>query len=343
MSKVAKYSDDASAVLSQMLSAVIAYSTCCALAKFEQTGSSTKRKVMFSMMRYDTIAKSKLISNDARESAAAVQWPNSVICHMAETQRCMICEQTYHGGFHPDFGLYAHNDCIKPLLVTGKSLLQQQYPLKMLLKEYPFTNDKNPQFLNTRKAGFPNKWAICDIPKWRKEHEFDTGVQQMVDYNKSNSKSARTVKQEHQTQWNDQLGQCTRSLGMKGKTIASLLKMVPQGLHHTIKEDLQTMRTDLVPAANAIQYMLDAHALVNKGYDIQVLNKMLMSAEPSEWLQIENLSLIFPDIKKILASNVLISYASTLNDHYPYDASDELDGILRAGLWGSLTRYFDAL
>jgi hypothetical protein len=329
MSKIARYTDGSSTVFTEMLPLIIAFSTCHALNKFEQTSPRTKTKVMLSMMRYDTISKSPFISADARQSVSHVDRPNSTICYMAEKHLCMVCDEPYHGGFHPDFGVYAHNICIKSLMVSGKTLLLRGYPLKMLLKEYPFTNDKNPQFLSERKPGFPDNWAISDLPQWLKKHRVKQAIEHAAEYQESNIRSTRKVKQDEQKNWNNQLGQCMLTSGIRGKSIASLLKMVPQEMRNSLKSQLLGMRSDSESAESAVDFMMQTRKLINQGYGIETLIKMLSLRLPDKWLQMNNLSMIFPQIQVMPVHHGFVRFAELLNEHWPYESTPVLMRILK--------------
>jgi hypothetical protein len=202
MNKIIRY-DDNTMVMTEMLTAIIAYSTCTSLAKIEMTAANMKRKVSISMVKYNTIGNSVLISDDARKTAMSVEHPNATMGHMAEQHCCMICTNKYHGSFDPDFGLYAHSRCIKSLLISSKILIMEhKYPIKTLFKQLPYSDDYNPQFLMSRRPGFPDKWTVDDMKHPGNGYNYYTELAIQLRYNESNTRSAKTVKRDNPKQWN---------------------------------------------------------------------------------------------------------------------------------------------
>lgn len=309
MSKYARTDQNADTVMAAQLATVIAFSTCYALAKFEQTSASCRRQVMRSMRYHETIKKSTLVTEAVRSSAKSCDYPNSTILHFAELQKCMICKDVYYGGLHPDFGICVHAHCLTPLYVTYTQLYTEQYPMQDLVRTVALTTTRKiMKFIRYHKAGFPE---MISIEKWetafngRKEYMYDRQLNRMLEYNVSNSNSTARVKKEKLKIWMTEMKAAMADSGFKGKSLDSLIMAVPQEVRKLTRDSVMCMRDLTVPveqlaaqAINVVKIVQDVLNLWHKGLTVVQLQLLLESAEAARWLELVNLTVILPTLER---------------------------------------------
>lgn len=235
-----------------MLSLVIPFSRSKVLARFEQTSKGTRAKVTESMIEFKTIENSLVDWEFAKQSAKYVKHPNSNLLHYAEINTCMICKEAYHGGFHPDFGVFVHKQCIKNYLVPVSKLVDGGYPVKDMLKQLPFTGGKSFYFLRETFTGFP---AFCSVAEWDLRHiqaDWDADS----DYAFSNSQSLKIIKKIDNDAWDKQFIQAMNTAtGTSVAKIVSIMKILQSVVRKQTKEVITTMRDLSEEVETAVLYV----------------------------------------------------------------------------------------
>jgi hypothetical protein len=232
------------------LSLILPYSRSEVLARFEQTSKGTKIRVTQSMLEHNTIRNSSRLAYYAKISAGCVTKPNSSLLHFAEIKTCMICKEPYHGGYHPDFGVFVHSKCIKNMLVPVKTLVDDAYPIKDMLKQLPFTGNKNFLFLRDRLPGFPE---LCSVAEWDQNQNADAGMLEVF-YRDGNSASVRIIKQIKSDAWDVMF--MDAAVGTEFcMNISSAMKRVPTTLRKAIRTVFNEMKDMDEPPVTAVSYL----------------------------------------------------------------------------------------